>query len=473
MDLKSATITELHEGLRNKAFSSVELTKQYLDASKADRLNAYISLNDKALEEAANADRIIASGKPTVLTGIPLAVKDVIMTKGLRTTAASKMLDDYVPPYTATAVERLQHAGMVILGKTNCDEYAMGASSEFSAYGAVHNPLDPTRVAGGSSGGSAVAVAAGYAPVALGTDTGGSVRLPASFCGVIGLKPTYGRISRYGLIAMASSLDQVGIFSRSAADAAVVLEVMSGQDPLDATSQAAEVPRYSELLHERLPDIRIGVPRQFKEGLSGAALEWFEGQLAIYRSTPGYTLVDIDLPRIGYALAVYYIIMPSEVSANMARYDGLRYGYAAGTQAQLSQQYSENRSKGFGPEVRRRILLGTYALSAGYYEAYYAQAAKVRTILRQDLNTAFEQVDAILGPTSPTPAFKIGEKQSDPLNMYLSDIYTVAANLAGIPAVSYPAGLVEGLPMGLQLMGPRWSEARLLQMVQAFMPVEA
>ncbi len=450
----------------HKAFSAVELTKQYLEASKQDAFNAYISLNDAALESAAAADRIIASGKPTLLTGIPFAVKDVLTTKGLRTTAASNMLRDYIPPYTATAVERLQRAGMIILGKTNCDEFAMGASAEFSAFGPVKNPHDPTRVAGGSSGGSAVAVAAGYAPIALGTDTGGSVRLPASFCGVLGLKPTYGRISRYGLIAMASSLDQVGIFSHSAYDAAILLEILAGKDPYDATSSPEAVLSYSEFVATQPRPMRIGVPREFRRGLSDEVGRWFEAQLEKYRAMDGVTLVDIDLPRIGYSLALYYIIMPSEVSANMSRFDGLRYGHRADEQGSLEEVYRANRSMGFGPEVRRRILLGTYALSAGYYDAYYAQAAKVRTLLQQDLQKAFGAVDLILGPTSPTPAFKIGEKQNDPLTMYLSDIYTVAANLAGIPAISYPAGMMQNLPMGMQLMGPQWSEGLLLQAAQ-------
>ncbi len=464
-DLTKATVRELHAALRHKALSSVELTKEYLAAIKKDDLNAFITVNDGALDVAAAADQIIASGKPTVLTGIPFAVKDVIVTKGLRSTAASNMLRDYVPPYTATAVQRLLDAGMVMLGKTNCDEFAMGGSSEHSAFGQVKNPYDSTRVSGGSSGGSAVAVAAGLAPVALGTDTGGSVRLPASFCGVIGFKPTYGRVSRYGLMAMASSLDQVGIFAHTAEDIALLMHAMAGADSHDATASTVFVPDYAELLRDKKP-VRIGVPKEFRTGLAGDAAAWFDAALEKCRKVEGVTLVDVSLPHIEYALAVYYIIMPSEVSANMSRYDGLRYGTHKEVLGDLEALYRKNRSAGFGAEVKRRILLGTYALSAGYYDAYYAKAAKVRRLISEDVKNAFQKVDAILGPTSPTPAFKIGEKQSDPLTMYLSDIYTVAANLAGLPAVSFPAGEIQGLPMGLQLMGPAWSEGSLLELVE-------
>ncbi len=465
MELKSATITELKGALHNKKISSVELTKEYVAAIKKDPFNAFITLNDAALESASTADRILASGKPTELTGIPIAVKDVLVTQGLKSTAGSKILSNYVPPYTATAAQRLLDAGMVLLGKTNCDEFAMGSSNENSAFGPVKNPYDPARVSGGSSGGSAVAVAAGYAPAALGTDTGGSVREPASFCGVIGFKPTYGRISRYGLMAMASSLDQVGIFAHDAHDVGTLLHAMSGFDPHDATSSRENVPDYRKLIAEERP-VRIGIPKEFRDGLAGAASEWFQAAIERCKKASGVTFVDVTLPHIGDSLAVYYIIMPSEVSANMARYDGLRYGTMSEAAGDLETLYRHNRAAGLGAEVKRRVLLGTYALSAGYYDAYYAQAAKVRNLIAQDMDAVFQNVDLVLGPTSPTPAFKIGEKQSDPLTMYLSDIYTVAANLTGVPAVSFPAGTIEELPMGLQLMGPKWSEGLLLQLVR-------
>ncbi len=464
----NATIQELAKGLRRKKFSSVELVQASLVAAKRDTLNAFITINDRALEQAKAADARIARGKTSELTGIPIAVKDVLVTEGLRTTAGSRILENYVPPYTATAVKRLVDAGMVIVGKTNCDEFAMGSSNENSAYGSVKNPYDPTRVPGGSSGGSAVAVAAGYTAVALGTDTGGSVRQPASFCGTIGFKPTYGRISRYGLIAMASSLDQVGIFSRSAYDCALLLSEMAGHDARDATAHDQAVPDYVSLISKPLPALTIGLPKEY----------WPEGERVIfdlqerarkqYKAFPRIKFVTVTIPRLPYALAAYYIIMSSEVSANLARFDGLRYG-VHGTGETLEKAYLNNRTKGFGAEVRRRIMLGTYALSAGYYDAYYAHAAKVRRLLYEDFQRVFGQVDAVLCPTSPTPAFKLGEKQSDPLLMYLSDIYTVAANLVGVPAVSYPAGTIDHLPIGLQLMGPAWSEAKLLNLVHHVM----
>jgi len=469
---KHKSLAALHEGLLKKEFSSVEITRACLDAIEKDTLNTFITPNENALHKAQEADEKIAKGEASFFTGVPLAVKDTLVTEGLRTTAASHMLDTYIPPYTATAVERLTDKGMVILGKTNCDEYAMGSSNENSAFGPVKNPSDPTRVPGGSSGGSAVAVAAGMAPLALGSDTGGSVRLPGAFCGVVGFKPTYGRISRYGLIAMASSLDQIGILTHDAYDCAATLGAVAGWDRHDATSSREDVADYVAALDKPLPKLKIGIPKEYQIDEAPAAKQLMENALKLYKGIHELEFVEVSLPNLIHSLAVYYIIMPSEVSSNMARYDGLRYGNRERLKGSLEEAYAQNRSGGFGEETSRRIMLGTYALSAGYVDRYYAQSSRVRTLIREDFLSAFQNVDMMLTPTSPTPAFKIGEKSNDPLLMYLSDMYTCAANLAGIPAVSYPAGLDEsGLPLGLQLMGPAWSEEKLLRAVNRLMPL--
>lgn len=463
-----ATLTELAEGLRARRFSAVELTGHYLNKIKHDSNNAFITVNEKALDEARAVDALLASGKAGLLAGIPLAVKDVLTTKGIRTTAASKMLAEYVPSYTATAVQRLLGAGMILLGKTNCDEFAMGSSNENSAFGPVKNPYDSTRVSGGSSGGSAVAVASGLAPAALGTDTGSSVRLPASFCGVVGVKPTYGRISRYGLIAMASSLDTVGIFSNTATDAALLLGTMAGFDQHDATSSREPVPSYVDAIGEDPSKLRIGVPREYLQDANPLVARLLQEAQDTYGSFPNVEFVDVSIPRLPYALSAYYICAASEVSANLARYDGLRYGFHDEIEGSLVDLYRHNRSA-LGPEVRRRIMLGTFALSSGYYDAYYRKAMKVRRLLQDDFTAAFKAADVLLCPASPTPAFKIGEKVFDPLTMYLSDIYMTATNLVGIPAVAFPTGMADGgLPVGLQLMGPAWSEGTLLALVDRF-----
>jgi aspartyl-tRNA(Asn)/glutamyl-tRNA(Gln) amidotransferase subunit A len=464
---RELTLAKLYQGLRKKTFSSVEITEEYLAAIKKDDLNAFIRVNDAALDQAKTADRTIASGKSTELTGIPVAVKDVLTTEGVITTAGSKTLAKYQSSYTTTAVQRLQDVGMIILGKTNCDEFALGSSNENSAFGPVKNPHDKSRVSGGSSGGSAVAVAANLAPVALGTDTGGSVRQPAAFCGLVGLKPTYGRVSRYGLIAAASSLDQVGVLSRNARDSALILQAMAGYDPHDATSSTDEVMNYVAAVEKPVTDLTIGLPKEYYAKFTDPAMEKIINiKLTEFRGLPHLKFKEVSLRHTNEALAVYYIIMSSEVSANLARFDGLRYGLNRPAKGSLTQAYAHNRSAGFGDEVRRRIMLGTYSLSAGYYDQYYGKASRVRQLIKQDFDEAFAEVDLILTPTSPTPAFKIGEKNDDPMTMYLSDIYTVAVNLAGLPAASFPIGKIESLPVGMQLIGPAWSEGGILQLVK-------
>jgi aspartyl-tRNA(Asn)/glutamyl-tRNA(Gln) amidotransferase subunit A len=398
-----------------------------------------------------------------------VAVKDNICVRGLQASCGSRILGAYHPPYSATAIERLQQAGAVIIGKTNCDEFAMGSSNENSAFGPVRNPWDTRRVPGGSSGGSAVAVATGIVPVAFGSETGGSVRQPAALCGIFGLKPTYGRISRYGLVAFASSLDQIGIFGRSARDVAVALRVVAGRDPQDATTAAVPVPDYGAEMAASIEGARIGVPRSlFGEGLDEEVRRSVEASIEVYREL-GAEIIDIELPHAKYCIAVYYIIATAEASSNLARYDGVRYGFRAEESATLREMYRRTRDEGFGPEVKRRIMLGTYVLSSGYYEAYYRKAQQVRALIKQDFHRAFESCDAILTPTTPTPAFLIGEKVDDPLAMYLNDIYTCTANLAGIPGISVPCGLSsEGLPIGLQLVGRHWGEATLLKLAHAY-----
>lgn len=472
-NLGALTVEQVRNGLGAHEFSAVELTQSALEFARAEnpKTNAYLHFcEERALAAAGRVDKKIAAGEDAgPLAGVPVAVKDVIITKGVRTTCGSRMLEHYVPPYDATAVVRLEQAGGVIIGKTNCDEFAMGSSNENSAFGPVKNPWDTTRVPGGSSGGSAAAVAAGIVPVALGSDTGGSVRQPAALCGVIGLKPTYGRVSRYGLVAFGSSLDQIGVFARNAADAALVLQTIAGRDPHDATTTDVPVPNYAEEITEGISGLRIGVSRaHLGEGLDHDVRAAIERSIEAYRDI-GAEIVDIDLPHAKYAIAVYYIIATAEASSNLARYDGVRYGFRAEEAPALRDMYKRTRDEGFGPEVKRRVMLGTYVLSAGYYDAYYLKAQKVRTLLRQDFANAFNKCDAVLTPTAPTPAFLFGEKVDDPLAMYLNDIFTVTANLAGVPGISVPCGLSSArLPIGLQLLGPNWSESLLLRLAHAY-----
>ena len=432
-----------------------------------ETLNAFLEIDREGA--LRRAEEIEQSGNAGALAGIPIAVKDNICVKGLQVSCGSKILGDYHPPYNATIIERLTNAGAVIIGKTNCDEFAMGSSNENSAFGPVRNPWDTTRVSGGSSGGSAASVAAGIVPVALGSDTGGSVRQPASLCGVVGIKPTYGRNSRYGLVAFASSLDQIGVFAREVEDVARVLGVMAGRDPHDATSADVPVPDYSAALTGDLKGARLGFPRAlFGKGLDEEVKTSVETVIDVYREL-GAEIVDVELPHAGYAIAVYYIIATAEASSNLARYDGVRYGFRAEETPELRQMYRKTRQEGFGPEVKRRIMLGTYVLSAGYYDAYYRKAQQVRTLIKNDFLDAFKCCDAIITPTSPTPAFPIGEKVDDPLAMYLNDIYTVTANLAGVPGISVPCGLSsERLPIGFQLLGPYWSEPVLLKLAHGY-----
>lgn len=426
-----------------------------------DTLNAFLYIDEGAPRRADDAAGPLA--------GQPIAVKDNFCVVGMQTSCGSRILGDYHPPYNATVIQRLIDAGSVIIGKTNCDEFAMGSSNENSAFGPVKNPWDITRVSGGSSGGSAAAVASGIVPFALGSDTGGSVRQPASLCGILGLKPTYGRNSRYGLVAFASSLDQVGVFAREVSDIARVLSVIAGRDPHDATSADVPVPDYVEALDGDLRGLRLGFPSAlFGKGLSDEVGKSVKEVVEVYREL-GAEIVEVELPHAGYAIAVYYIIATAEASSNLARFDGVRYGFRAEDAPELRQMYRKTREEGFGPEVKRRIMLGTYVLSAGYYDAYYRKAQQVRTLIKNDFLSAFTRCDALITPTSPTTAFPLGEKVDDPLAMYLNDIYTVTANLAGIPGLSVPCGLSqERLPIGFQLLGPYWSEPTLLKLAHAY-----
>jgi len=431
-----------------------------------ETLNAFLEIDrERALRRAEEIEKT-GTGP---LAGIPIAIKDNLCVKGMQASCGSKILGDYRPPYNATVIDRLVKAGAVVIGKTNCDEFAMGSSNENSAFGPVRNPWDTTRVSGGSSGGSAAAVAARIVPVALGSDTGGSVRQPASMCGVVGLKPTYGRNSRYGLIAFASSLDQVGVFAREVEDVARVLGVIAGRDPMDTTSADVPVPDYTAALTGDLKGARLGVPRAlFGKGLDDDIKHAVENAIDVYRDL-GVEIVDVELPTADYAIAAYYIIATAEASSNLARFDGVRYGFRAEDAPELRQMYRKTREEGFGAEVKRRIMLGTYVLSAGYYDAYYRKAQQVRTLIKNDFLKAFERCDAMITPTSPTPAFPIGEKVDDPLAMYLGDVYTVTANLVGIPGISVPCGLSsERLPIGFQLLGPYWSEPMLLKLSHGY-----
>ncbi|MCY4415202.1 MAG: Asp-tRNA(Asn)/Glu-tRNA(Gln) amidotransferase subunit GatA [Chloroflexi bacterium] len=465
------TVAEASRLLAAKEISSVELTRSFLQRIEEvdDRLSAYITVTaDAALQQAQEADRRIAAGEYTALTGIPMQIKDLLCTEGTTTTCASRMLEGYVPVYNATAVGRLREQGTVLLGKGNMDEFGMGSSTENSAFFPTRNPWDTERVPGGSSGGSAAAVAAGEAAFALGTDTGGSIRQPASFCGVTGLKPTYGRVSRYGLVAYASSLDQVGPIARDAADCAVILEAIAGQDRFDATSLPVPVPDYRAGLTGDISGVRVGVPSEyFADGMDTGVRAAVTA--AIERLADlGAELREVSLPTTEYALACYYIIAPSECSANLARYDGVKYGYSHQGDGDMWEAMERTRQHGFGPEVKRRIMLGAFALSSGYYDAYYHKAQQVRTLIREDFDRVFQEVDALAAPVSPLVAFPIGERTDDPVRMYLVDVYTLPVNIAGLPAMSVPCGFSDGLPVGLQLIGPHLSEGRLLNIAHAY-----
>ncbi|MGE4579514.1 MAG: Asp-tRNA(Asn)/Glu-tRNA(Gln) amidotransferase subunit GatA [Desulfuromonadales bacterium] len=472
MELINKTIHELQALLRQGETTSVELTQAFLDriAATDDQINAFVTVcREDALAAAAEADRRLAAGEADVLTGIPVALKDIFLTAGVRTTCASKILDNFIAPYDGTAVARLKERGAVIVGKLNMDEFAMGSSNENSAFGAVKNPWNRATVPGGSSGGSAAAVAARQAVATLGTDTGGSIRQPAAHCGVVGLKPTYGRVSRYGVIAYASSLDQVGPVTRDVEDCAILLEAVAGYDPADSTSVDRPVPAYRNHLQEGVKGLKIGLPREyFIEGLDPEVKTAMDAAIATYREL-GAKFVEVSLPHTDYAVACYYLIATAEASSNLARYDGVRFGSRVDAGRGLIGMYEQTRAAGFGAEVKRRIMLGTYALSSGYYDAYYLKAQKVRTLIRQDFLDAFEQVDVLLTPVAPTPAFRLGEKVSDPLQMYLSDIFTIPVNLAGTCALSLPCGFSgEGLPIGLQLIGRPFEEETLLRTGYAF-----
>ncbi|MFN2513632.1 MAG: Asp-tRNA(Asn)/Glu-tRNA(Gln) amidotransferase subunit GatA [Pyrinomonadaceae bacterium] len=467
MDFGKTSATELAVSISNGETTARRVVESSIAAAESLNvtLNAFLEIDGGGALKRADS----ITGQEGVLAGIPVAIKDNLCVRGLQTSCGSRILGDYHPPYNATVVERLLEAGAVIIGKTNCDEFAMGSSNENSAFGPVKNPWDLSRVPGGSSGGSAAAVAAGIVPVALGSDTGGSVRQPASLCGIVGLKPTYGRNSRYGLVAFASSLDQVGIFGRSVRDVATVLEVIAGRDPHDATTADVPVPDYKAGLTGEIKGLRLGFPRAlFGEGLNADVRIAVENAIDAYKDL-GAEIVDVELPRAKYCIAVYYIIATAEASSNLARYDGVRYGFRAEDAPELRSMYRRTREEGFGPEVKRRIMLGTYVLSAGYYDAYYRKAQQVRALLREDFRKAFESCDAIITPTSPTPAFLLGEKVDDPMAMYLNDVYTVTANLAGVPGINVPCGLsAERLPIGFQLLGPYWSESHLFKLADAY-----
>ncbi len=459
------SIKQLAAGLRSGEFSSEELTRHYLGRIQSldAGLNSFISVTEEqALEQARAADERIRQGEASPLAGIPLAHKDIFCTDGVRTSCGSRMLDPFVSPYDATVVAKMKDAGAVMLGKTNMDEFAMGSSNETSWYGPVKNPWDTERVPGGSSGGSAAAVAARLCVGATGTDTGGSIRQPAALCGITGLKPTYGRVSRFGMIAFASSLDQAGPMARSAEDAALMLQAMAGFDQRDSTSMQQDVPDYASGLEGDLTGLKVGLPKEyFGEGLDSAIADAVQQALDEYKKL-GVEFVDISLPNTGLAVPTYYVVAPAECSSNLSRFDGVRFGHRCEEPVDLEDLYKRSRSEGFGAEVKRRIMIGAYVLSAGYYDAYYLKAQRLRHLIADDFTRAFEQVDVIMGPASPSTAFKLGERADDPVTMYLSDIYTIAANLAGLPGMSVPAPVVDGLPVGLQIIGNYFDEARLL-----------
>jgi aspartyl-tRNA(Asn)/glutamyl-tRNA(Gln) amidotransferase subunit A len=466
-DIPKLGVSAIAERVGSRELSAVEVAQACLDriASVDPALDAFLQvLPERAIDRARAVDAAIARGERLPLAGVPVAIKDVLDIEGMPTTCGSRVLEGYRPPFTATVVGRLEAAGAVVVGKTNMDEFAMGSSTENSAFKKTRNPWDRTRVPGGSSGGSAVAVAASMAPLALGTDTGGSIRQPASLCGVVGLKPTYGRVSRYGLVAFASSLDQVGPFTRDVTDAALVSAVLCGADPRDATSASESVPDFVGALAEGVEGLRVGVPWGFLDkGVDQGVMASFRRAIDDLRAA-GARIVDVALPHAHHAIATYYIVATAEASSNLARYDGVRYGLRAGGAHDLREMYGDTRDLGFGPEVKRRIILGTFVLSSGYYDAYYLRAQKVRSLIRSDFDVAFATCEAVATPTSPVTAFRLGEKADDPLQMYLADIFTVPANLAGIPGISLPCGLADGLPVGLQLLGRSFDEATLLRL---------
>jgi len=472
MDIASLTIDRIRQGLLAREFSAQELAAEALRFAEAEnpKTNAYLHFSpERASAAAQRVDAAIARGEdPGPLAGVPIAVKDVIVTKGVRTTCGSRILENFVPPYDATAIVRIEEAGGVILGKTNCDEFAMGSSNENSAFGPVRNPVAPDRVPGGSSGGSAAVVAQGTAVVSLGSDTGGSIRQPASFCGIVGVTPTYGRVSRYGLTAFASSLDHIGPFARNVKDAATLLSVISGRDPHDSTSAEAPVPNYSTLLTGDVKGLKLGLPVEYLKHLTSESGDLIARGVEQLKAL-GCDVREISLPATEYAIACYYIIATAEASSNLARYDGVRYTTRSQSSDTLSDMYRNSRGEGFGPECKRRIMLGTYVLSAGYYDAYYLKAQKVRTLITRDFANAFEQVDAIVAPVSPFPAFKLGEKVDDPLAMYLSDIFTITGSLAGIPCMSVPCGTTsDGLPVGMQILTKHFDESGMFRLADAF-----
>jgi aspartyl-tRNA(Asn)/glutamyl-tRNA(Gln) amidotransferase subunit A len=474
MDLTALSAEQIRDALASKEATAEEVCRAHFKRieEKDEEIHAYLTLSpERALEQAKKIDSMIARGEALPpLAGVPVAVKDVIVTRGVRTTCASRILEHYVPPYDATAVERLEAAGAVILGKTNCDEFAMGSSTENSSFSPTRNPIDLSRVPGGSSGGSAAAVAAGLATVALGSDTGGSIRQPAAYCGVVGMMGAYGRVSRYGLVAFASSLDHIGPFGRSVADVARVLRLIAGRDPADSTSADVPVPDYEDGLDSEVRGIRVGVPREYFEGLSAETGDNIQKGIDLLGRL-GCEVESITLPHTEYAVACYYIIATAEASSNLARYDGVRYGFRSAAANGLRDMYKKTRDEGFGAEVKRRIMLGTYVLSSGYYDAYYRKAQQARALVARDFLEAFDEVDVIVTPTSPIPAFKLGERLEDPLQMYLADIYTVNASLAGIPGISVPCGRTKNephLPIGMQILARHFDEARLLQVSNAF-----
>ncbi len=471
-DLWRLTAHEAHEGLRNKDFTAVELAESVIErvTEVEGRVHAYITLTPElAIEQAREADARYAAGTATPLTGIPVGVKDLIVTKGVRTTAASKILGNFIPPYDSHVYEQLRRAGAVMVGKTNMDEFAMGSSTENSAFGPSHNPWNLDLVPGGSSGGSAAAVSAGECLVALGSDTGGSIRQPASLCGVVGLDPTYGRVSRFGIIAFGSSLDQVGPIGRDVEDVAAMLDCISGHDPRDSTTNPEPVPDLRHYLGRDIKGMRIGVPREyFIEGMEPGVKERVNEALKLFEKLGCSVDRDLSLPSTEHALAVYYIIAPSEASANLARYDGVKYGFSDRSHQTMWDNMEQTRAQGFGAEVKRRIMLGTYALSAGYYDAYYLKAQKVRTVINREFEEAFKRYDVLVTPTSPTVAFPIGAKVDDPYAMYLNDIYTLPSSVAGLPAISIPCGASDGLPVGLQIIGNFFDEPRVIMAAHAF-----
>jgi aspartyl-tRNA(Asn)/glutamyl-tRNA(Gln) amidotransferase subunit A len=472
VNIPTLTISQIHEALKSKQLSASDVAAEALRFAEQEnpKTNALLRLcPERAQAAAKRVDDRIAAGEPLgPLAGVPIAVKDVIVTKDVLTTCASKLLANYVPPYDATAISRIEQAGGVILGKTNCDEFAMGSSNENSAFGPVRNPIDPERVPGGSSGGSAASVAQGTSVVALGSDTGGSVRQPASFCGVVGVTPTYGRVSRYGLVAFASSLDHIGPFARNVRDAATLLGVIAGRDEMDATSAPAPVPDYTASLDGHVSGMRLGLPKEYFKGLASETGDVIARGIEVLKKL-GCEIRDVSLPSTDYAIACYYIIATAEASSNLARYDGVRYTSRAGNADTLSAMYRNTRGEGFGAECKRRIMLGTYVLSAGYYDAYYLKAQRVRSLIARDFADAFKEVDAIITPVSPFPAFKLGEKLADPMDMYLSDIYTITGSLAGIPCMSVPCGTTAaGLPVGMQILTKHFNESGMFRLADAF-----